>query len=126
MERVFCNLLLNACQAVQPDSGKIEVTIRELPQGVEVTIRDNGTGIPEQWRDRIFEPFVSHGKENGTGLGLTIAHKILEEHGGTITLLDSSPGNTTFQLNIPLTSGRDKDIPDEASAVDSGNTASRK
>ncbi len=126
MERVFCNLLLNACQAVQPDSGKIEVTIRELPQGVEVTIRDNGTGIPEQWRDRIFEPFVSHGKENGTGLGLTIAHKILEEHGGTITLLDSSPGNTTFQLNIPLTSGRDKDMPDETSAVDFGNTASRK
>ncbi len=126
MERVFSNLLLNACQAVPPDSGQVAITIRELPQAIEITIKDNGSGIPEQLRDKIFEPFVSYGKEYGTGLGLTIAHKILEEHGGTITLLGASPGDTTFQLRIPLSSGRDIDAHDDVPAVDSGNPASLK
>ncbi|HWZ42220.1 MAG TPA: HAMP domain-containing sensor histidine kinase [Candidatus Saccharimonadales bacterium] len=126
MERVFCNVLLNACQAVPPDSGRVAVLMQELPQGVEVTISDNGAGIPAPVRDKIFEPFVSYGKENGTGLGLTIAHKILEEHGGTITLQDSSPAGTTFLLSVPFASGPDMDAHDEVPAVSSMNTVSRK
>lgn len=125
MERVFCNVLLNACQAVPPDSGEIAVVVREEPQGVEVTIRDNGAGIPAPLRDKIFEPFVSYGKENGTGLGLTIAHKILEEHGGSIALQGSSSAGTTFQLRIPLGTGPDADPRDDASAIGSTNTISR-
>jgi signal transduction histidine kinase len=126
MERVFCNVLLNACQAVPPDSGKIVVVMQELPQGVEITISDNGAGIPGPLRDKIFEPFVSYGKENGTGLGLTIAHKILEEHGGTITLQDSSAAGTTFLIRVPLGSGPDPEAHDEVSVIASNNTASRK
>ena len=124
MERVFSNLLLNACQAVPAESGKIEVIIKELPLEVEINIGDNGAGIPEHLCDKIFEPFVSYGKENGTGLGLTIAHKIVEEHGGTIELTDSSPGRTNFQIRIPLGAGSEADGREEISAVTSNNTAS--
>ena len=126
MERVFSNLLLNACQAAPPESGKIEAIIQELPLGVEINVGDNGTGIPELLRDRIFEPFVSYGKENGTGLGLTIAHKIVEEHGGTIELTDSSPGHTNFQIRIPLGSSPEADAREEIPAVASNNVISEK
>src|SRR5437764_5755486 len=124
MERVFSNLLLNACQAVPAESGKIEVIIKELPLEVEINISDNCAGIPEHLCDKIFEPFVSYGKENGTGLGLTIAHKIVEEHGGTIELTDSSPGRTNFQIRIPLGASSEADGREEISAVTSNNTAS--
>src|SRR6266571_1061350 len=117
MERVFCNLLLNACQAVPPDSGEIIVNMQETPDGVEITVSDNGVGIPEHLRARVFEPFVSYGKENGTGLGLTIAQKILEEHGGTIKLTDSAPGRTTFAMTVPLGASTDADGRDDLPAV---------
>jgi signal transduction histidine kinase len=102
LERVFYNLLVNSCQATTLGSGEIDVRLREIPGGVEVTVRDNGGGIPERIRDKIFEPFVSYGKENGTGLGLTIVQKILEDHGGAIVLADTAAGNTTFKITLPL------------------------
>jgi signal transduction histidine kinase len=102
LERAFYNLLLNACQAVSHGSGKVDVDMHEVQQGVEILISDNGPGIPENLRDRIFEPFMSYGKENGTGLGLTIVQKILEDHGGTIKLLDASRDHTTFSIMLPV------------------------
>ncbi len=125
LERVFSNLLLNACQAVPPDAGEIAVGMQEVPNGVAITISDNGVGIPEHLRARIFEPFVSYGKENGTGLGLTIAQKILEEHGGAIRLANSSPGRTTFAMTIPFGSSADADGRDEVPAVISNNSISK-
>src|SRR5947207_10881457 len=71
LERVFHNLLLNACEAASPDSGKIEVQARRTPQGLELRVTDNGPGIPPSVRQSLFQPFVSSGKENGTGPGLT-------------------------------------------------------
>jgi signal transduction histidine kinase len=117
MEQVFYNLLLNASQATSPDRGKIEVVIREHQDGVEITIRDNGVGIPEHLRHRIFEPFVSYGKENGTGLGLTIARKLLTDHRGFIEIAESAPGRTTFRLLLPL-----ETEPEEESEVDRSRT----
>jgi signal transduction histidine kinase len=125
LERVFYNLLLNACQAVSTESGEIAITMQETPSGVEITVSDNGVGIPEHLRARIFEPFVSYGKENGTGLGLTISQKILEEHGGTIKLADSSPGRTTFIMTVPLGSNADADARDEVPAVSSNTNISK-
>ncbi len=125
LERVFCNLLLNACQAVPPDAGEIAVDMQEAPHGVEITISDNGVGIPEHLRARIFEPFVSYGKENGTGLGLTIAQKILEEHGGAIKLANASAGHTTFAMTVPLGASTDADGRDEMPAVVSNNIISK-
>jgi nitrogen-specific signal transduction histidine kinase len=54
-------------------------------------------------RDRLFEPFVSHGKENGTGMGLTVVQKILQDHGGDVVVERTSPSGTTFRVSIPLT-----------------------
>ena len=53
-------------------------------------------------RDHLFEPFVSHGKENGTGMGLTVVQKILQDHGGDVMVERTSPSGTTFRVNIPL------------------------
>src|SRR5215472_1778770 len=113
LERVFYNLLLNACQAAPPGAAEVEVKIVESPGGVEVTIRDNGSGIPEHLRAKIFEPFASFGKENGTGLGLTIVEKLLSEHGGTIELVDPSPGRTTFKVVLRLDAGPEPESQDE-------------
>lgn len=102
LERVFYNLLLNACQAVPCDSGKIEITIHSNEKFLEVCIADNGPGIAEAIRGRLFEPFVSFGKENGTGLGLTIVQKIIEDHGGSVKIESTAAGHTVFKLTLPL------------------------
>jgi signal transduction histidine kinase len=102
LERVFHNLLLNACQAVSPDSGKVEVTARRAKESLEIRICDNGPGIPQVILDRLFEPFVSHGKEGGTGLGLALAQKIVRDHGGGVTLESTTSLGTVFRVTLPL------------------------
>jgi len=102
LERVFLNLLLNACEVVPPESGKIDIALKRVGESLEIRIEDNGPGIAEAVRDRLFEPFVSHGKENGTGMGLTVVQKILQDHGGDIAVEQTSASGTTFRVNIPL------------------------
>src|SRR5579864_909962 len=121
LERVFYNLILNACQAVIPGLGRVDVKIQEQAQSLEIRISDNGAGIPEHLHQKIFEPFVSHAKEHGIGLGLTIGQMLLEQHGGTIKLESSSPGGTTFQVILPLDSAQEAEAPDDVSSVSSGN-----
>jgi signal transduction histidine kinase len=104
LERALMNLLLNACEVVPPASGEIEVGLRRTGGNLEIRITDNGPGIAEPVRDRLFEPFVSHGKENGTGMGLTVVQKILQDHGGDIVVERTSPQGTTFKVNLPLNS----------------------
>jgi len=104
LERALYNLLLNSCEAVAAKAGNIEVELREVADGVEVRVRDNGRGIPESIRGKLFEPFVSYGKENGTGLGLTVVQKIVQDHGGDVTVEKTSAEGTVFRLLLPLTS----------------------
>jgi signal transduction histidine kinase len=102
LERVFYNLLLNACEAVPPENGSVEVDIRTDTQALKVSVRDNGKGIPETIRHRLFQPFVSFGKENGTGMGLAVVQKIVQDHGGEIGV-ESTPGEgTVFRITLPL------------------------
>jgi signal transduction histidine kinase len=105
LERVFQNLLVNACEAVPPEGGKIEVTLHTTKNNVEIRVSDNGHGIPDLVRDRLFEPFVSHGKENGTGLGLTVVQKIVQDHGGDVTVESTSSKGTVFLILLPETRG---------------------
>jgi signal transduction histidine kinase len=102
LERALLNLLLNACEVVPAESGKIDIELKRKGEGLEIRIEDNGPGIAEAVRDRLFEPFVSHGKENGTGMGLTVVQKILQDHGGDIAVERTSASGTTFRMNIPL------------------------
>jgi len=105
LERVFQNLLVNACEAVSPDSGDIRVTLQATGNSVEIRVADNGRGIPHLVRDRLFEPFVSHGKENGTGLGLTVVQKIVQDHGGDVMVESTSSQGTVFLVVLPGTRG---------------------
>lgn len=102
VERVFANLLVNACEAVSPESGQIEVSLREGKDGVEIRIMDNGPGVAEAIRRRLFQPFTSYGKQNGTGLGLTISQKIFQDHGGDVRLESTQMGRTVFKLTLPI------------------------
>src|ERR1700677_768724 len=102
IERAICNLLLNACQAVR-STGKAANVVAALEIGekhIIVSVTDNGEGVPESIRNSLFEPFVSEGKQKGTGLGLTLAHCIAAEHGGEVILLSSCPGETIFQMRV--------------------------
>ncbi len=102
LERVFLNLLLNACEAVRADGGEIDIKLERVGEKLEIRIADNGPGIAEAVRERLFEPFISHGKENGTGMGLTVVQKILQDHGGDVRVEQTSASGTTFRIDIPL------------------------
>lgn len=102
LERALLNLLLNACEVVPADSGKIEISLLRKGETLEIRIADNGPGIADAVRDRLFEPFVSHGKENGTGMGLTVVQKILQDHSGDVAVEQTSPSGTTFRVTLPL------------------------
>jgi len=102
LERVFFNLLLNACESLPSRSGQVEIDLRERSGGVEITITDHGRGIPDSVRNTLFEPFVSFGKENGTGLGLTVVQKIVQDHGGEVSIERTSPQGTVFRIKLPF------------------------
>ena len=104
LERALYNLLLNACEAIPAEEGRITVELIQMPNGVQIRVSDNGRGIPESIRGTLFEPFVSAGKENGTGLGLTVVQKIVEDHGGDIVVENTSEAGTTFRVTLPLAS----------------------
>jgi HD-like signal output (HDOD) protein/signal transduction histidine kinase len=100
LKQVFLNLLKNAAEAM-PSGGELhlQTRLRQEPQRVEVSVRDQGGGIAEEVRPRLFEPFVStKGQE---GLGLSIAYGIVQELGGTMRY-ETGPGGTTFRVELPL------------------------
>ena len=105
LERAFQNLLINACEAVSQKRGEIRIDIHSNENAFEVRVADNGRGIPELVQGRLFEPFVSYGKENGTGLGLTVVQKIVQDHGGDVTVERTSPEGTVFLIVLPGTRG---------------------
>lgn len=102
IERAISNLLLNACQAARTPGAlaKVVVTLEAQERQIIVRVIDNGPGVPEKIRESLFEPFVSEGKQKGTGLGLTLAHCIAAEHGGEVILVSSRPGETIFQMKV--------------------------
>ena len=101
MERVFYNLLLNGCQAAQGHGGHVIVRVDEWKDDFRICIIDDGPGVDASIREKLFEPFVSYGKENGTGLGLTIAQKIVQDHNGNLRLESSTRGRTVMQILLP-------------------------
>lgn len=101
LERALYNLLLNASEAVPPVGSKIEVTAGEVSGAITISVADNGPGIAESIRDRLFHPFVSYGKENGTGLGLAVVQKIVQDHSGEISVERTPHGTTVFRIVLP-------------------------
>jgi len=101
LERVFFNLILNACEAATEFESSIEVDARSTSTGFEIRVRDTGQGIPSGIRDSLFDPFVSSGKPNGTGLGLAIVSKIVQDHSGTVSVEQTSNSGTTVLVRLP-------------------------
>jgi C4-dicarboxylate-specific signal transduction histidine kinase len=109
IEQVLVNLLGNARDALSDDLGrdrKVEVSARRgRPGRLVVSVSDNGPGVPEASRDRVFEPFYTTKPEGkGTGLGLAVAFGIVRDAGGSLTLRPEGPG-ATFEIDLPETPG---------------------
>jgi signal transduction histidine kinase len=102
LESAIYNLLLNACQAATHSTRAPEVNVHltEVNERIYLTILDNGPGVPASVRETLFDPFVTAGKPNGTGLGLTLARRIAEEHGGELCLDESNREGTIFTLSL--------------------------
>ncbi len=102
LHQVFINLITNACHALS-GSGEIVLTSAiDAEQHVLVTVEDDGCGVPDDQRERIFEPFFSTKAEGkGTGLGLSIVRNIVQQHGGTITVAARESGGTVFEIRLP-------------------------
>ena len=109
MNRVLTNLTRNAIQAIEalqteePEAPDGRITLRSWRDGSSafIEIRDNGPGIPERVRDRLFEAFQSAARSGGTGLGLTIAAELIRAHGGDIRLASTGRDGTVFVITVP-------------------------
>lgn len=100
IKQVLVNLLLNAVQALPPEGGKITVTTQTANEGVEIIVKDSGTGMDPENIPRIFDPFFTT-KDTGTGLGLAVSNKIVEIHRGYIRVESTVGIGSTFTICLP-------------------------
>jgi two-component system nitrogen regulation sensor histidine kinase NtrY len=103
VRQALTNLLQNAADAVsmREGAGCIDLTVDDRGEGVEITVADDGIGLPDEDRSRLTEPYVTH-KPKGTGLGLAIVKKIMEDHGGALILGDNPNGHgAVAMLRLP-------------------------
>jgi signal transduction histidine kinase len=100
LQRVLVNLLCNAAEAARP-GGQITLRVAtDREGGVEIRVSDDGSGLSEEALERLFDPFFTT-KQHGTGLGLTIAHRLVESYGGSITAHNRAAGGAEFRIVLP-------------------------
>jgi len=103
LQQVFLNLVINACEAMESkpaDDRRLHLATAPDADGVRITVRDTGTGVPLDARDRIFEPFVTS-KTRRPGLGLAICNSIVSGHGGRLWIEEVPGGGTNFIVWLP-------------------------
>ncbi|NNV06564.1 nitrogen regulation protein NR(II) [Geobacillus sp. C56-T2] len=106
LKQVLLNMIRNSMEAIAEagrTDGHIRLSLQATERYAQITIRDNGTGIPPDRLERLFQPFFTT-KQKGTGLGLSVCKKIIEEHGGDIYVQSELGQGTTFILLLPLAS----------------------
>jgi signal transduction histidine kinase len=99
--RVITNIVENAADAM-PDGGIITIRTTLSEAGIAIDVVDTGTGIAEEALPRLFEPFFTQGKKHGTGLGLTIVKRIMEDHRGRVEVISTPGQGSTFRLVLPI------------------------
>jgi signal transduction histidine kinase/pSer/pThr/pTyr-binding forkhead associated (FHA) protein len=103
IHRCLLNLLTNAIDALDEDGGEVKISTQSQGENeVLITVEDNGTGMPEKIRQRIFDVFFSTKGSQGTGLGLAVTKKIIDEHGGKIEAQSTPDQGTTFTIRLPI------------------------
>jgi two-component system, NtrC family, sensor histidine kinase HydH len=100
MKQVFLNLVMNAVQAM-PHGGTVVLAARRDKGRIVIDVEDQGPGISQDKLERVFDPFFTT-KDAGTGLGLSVAHQIVRQHGGGLTIPRNSPTGATFRVSLPL------------------------
>jgi len=104
IHEAFVNLELNALEAM-PAGGTLRITLTQKEnKDVIIRVSDTGVGIPAGRESKIFDPFFTT-KEQGTGLGLTIVHTVVKNHGGTISVANNDGGGATFTISLPVPKG---------------------
>jgi two-component system NtrC family sensor kinase len=103
LQSVWLNLLLNAIDSLDKPDGNITVATQRVKENIIVTVVDNGKGIPIERLGRIFEPFyTTKAPGRGTGLGLSVSHRIVQQHGGTIRVESQVGQGSTFTVILPV------------------------
>ncbi len=100
LKQMVINLVRNGIEACSRDRGKVTVSLKVQGEDVVLSVKDNGSGIPPEIKDKIFNPYFST-REQGTGLGLSIVHRIIEEFNAGISVLSPPGGGTEFRITIP-------------------------
>ena len=103
LTQVLWNIALNGVEAIE-GRGRLGIAVGLRGPEVAIAITDTGSGMPDEARRRVFEPFFSR-KQGGTGLGLTIAQRIVAAHGGRIEVASTPGGGTSFTIFLPLSAG---------------------
>jgi signal transduction histidine kinase len=106
LHRILVNLMRNGREAIQSDpnanrAGVIAVSLDQSEEVSLIRIADNGPGVPERVRARLFQPFSGSGRPDGAGLGLAIARELAQAHGGDVVLVETGPTGTTFEVRLP-------------------------
>ncbi|MEP3669616.1 MAG: ATP-binding protein, partial [Roseibium sp.] len=128
--QALTNVIKNAAEAIEGRegedlaSGRINVSLSEISDLIVIDVSDNGVGLPEENRQRLLEPYMTT-REKGTGLGLAIVRKILEDHGGSIELLDApdaglGESGTLVRLTLAVSSTDAEDDKNEKTVTENG------
>ena len=102
LEQALLNMITNAAEALKGigEPGRIHLATQKAKDGVLITVKDSGPGIPPEIRNRIFDPFFTT-KVDGSGIGLSLCQRIIADHGGTIVIASSELGGTQFTIHLP-------------------------
>src|SRR5262249_50987874 len=103
--RIFYNLINNSCDFM-PKGGVISIRCRANAHEVITELQDTGPGFSAEIAQHLFEPFATHGKAHGSGLGLSICKRIVEDHQGWISARNGDNGGALFSIGLPLVMAR--------------------
>ena len=117
LKQVILNLITNGLDSLQP-GGRVDVTVKSDRNFAIVVVKDNGCGMTDEVKEHLFEPFFTRRRDGqGTGLGMSISYRIVEDHGGSVEVESSGPDQgSTFTVRIPLKDNKNAEFKNREAA----------